>query len=57
LHARDSEPGALLAQFLRVRSTELIQKEETAEEHGQWNPEMEVGSNRAKQFAGTAGLD
>jgi len=41
------------ASWLRLNSTQLIQKEDSAEEYAQRNPEMNVGCDRAEQIAGS----
>lgn len=37
-------------------STELIQEKEAAEEHGEWNPEVQVGGDGTQDAAGTVSL-
>ena len=37
-----------------MSSTEIVQEEETANEDDQWNPEMEVGGDGAKQIHGSS---
>ena len=37
-------------------STELIQEDEAAEQHGEGDPEMEVGDDGAEHVAGSVGL-
>jgi hypothetical protein len=41
------------AGWLGLNSTQLIQKEDSAEEYAQGNPEMNVGCDCAKQIAGS----
>ena len=40
----------LFASWLGLNSTELIQEEDSAEEHAERNPEMNVGCNGAEQI-------
>jgi hypothetical protein len=34
-------------------SAEFIQKHEAADEHGEWNPEMDVGGDHAEKISGS----
>ena len=45
-----------LARCRSVSSTELVQEDETAEENGEGNPEVEVGRDGAKQSARIVGF-
>jgi len=35
-------------------SAEFIQKQETADEDSEWNPEVDVGGDHMKQIAGSS---
>jgi hypothetical protein len=41
------------ANWLGLKSTQLIQKEDSAEEHAEGNPEMNVGGDGTAQIAGS----
>jgi hypothetical protein len=37
-------------------SAEFVQEQKSGDEHGKWNPEVNVGGDDAKQIAGTGGF-
>ena len=49
LRALESEQGVRLARSQAVSSTELLQKEEAAEEDGEGNPEVDVGGDGTQE--------
>jgi hypothetical protein len=48
--------AARLARRPTVSSTEFIQKEKSADEDGEWNPEVDISGDGTKQTDGTAGF-
>jgi hypothetical protein len=45
------------ALWLDRSSTEIVQEQETAREDDQWNPEMDVGGDHAKQIYWSIAFD